>query len=150
MLLVLTLVGVSAMQSTTLEERMAGNSRDRNISLFAAESALRQGERFLNQPVLPAFNGTNGLYQPSLGAVARTWENVDWTDASAINAYTGGSLQGVAGTPAYIIEEMPAVFDTTGSIEAGTPLSQEYYRVTARATGSTNGAVVFLQCTYKR
>ncbi len=152
MLMVLTLLGTTAMQSTTMEERMAGNTRDRNVAFQAAEAALREAERFLNQPVLPAFAGTNGLYQPTQGAGARTWESVDWTDATAVTVYSEGALDGVptARLPAYIIEELPAVFDTSGSLEAGTALSNEFYRATARATGSTAGAVVILQTTYKR
>jgi len=150
MLLVLTLLGTTAMQSTSLEERMAGNTRDRNVAFQAAEAAVREAERVLAQPVLPPFDGNGGRYQPTLGAGARTWETVDWTDASAVTTYSEGTLAGVAGAPAYIIEELPAVFDTSASVEAGTPLVQEYYRVTARSTGTTTSAVVILQSTYKR
>ena len=39
-LFVLTLVGVSAMQSSTLEEKMSGNLRNTNIAFQAAESCL--------------------------------------------------------------------------------------------------------------
>lgn len=150
MLLILTLLGTTAMQSTTLEERMAGNTRDRNVAFQAAEAALREAERVLAQPVLPPFDGTGGRYQPTLGAGVRTWESVNWTDGSAVTVYSEGSLAGVSGAPAYIIEELPPVFDTSSSVEAGTPLIQEYYRVTARAAGATTGAVVILQTTYKR
>lgn len=43
-LVLLTLVGVTAMQNTTLEEKMAGNNRDRNVAFQAAEAALRDAE----------------------------------------------------------------------------------------------------------
>ena len=43
-LLALTLVGVSAMGTSNLEERMSSNDRDRQIAFQAAEVALRQGE----------------------------------------------------------------------------------------------------------
>ena len=43
-LLLMTLIGVTAMQTTTLEERMTGNMRDSNIAFQAAEAALREGE----------------------------------------------------------------------------------------------------------
>jgi len=45
LLLVLTVVGVSSLANTVLEERMAGNMRERQIALQAAEAALREGER---------------------------------------------------------------------------------------------------------
>jgi type IV pilus assembly protein PilX len=44
-LVILTLLGITAMQTGILEERMAGNSRDRNIAFQAAEAALRDGEK---------------------------------------------------------------------------------------------------------
>ncbi len=42
-LLVLTLIGVTAMTTSTLEERMAGNLKDVNLAFQAAESTLRDG-----------------------------------------------------------------------------------------------------------
>lgn len=46
-LLVLTLLGVSSMKSTLLEEKMAGNMRDQSLAFQAAEAALRDGEAFI-------------------------------------------------------------------------------------------------------
>jgi type IV pilus assembly protein PilX len=44
-LMVLTILGVNAMNSTLMEEKMAGNAVDRDTALQAAEAALRAGER---------------------------------------------------------------------------------------------------------
>ncbi|MFK5947321.1 MAG: PilX N-terminal domain-containing pilus assembly protein, partial [Methylococcales bacterium] len=38
MLLLLTLIGITGTQVTSLEEKMAGNARDQNIAFQAAES----------------------------------------------------------------------------------------------------------------
>jgi type IV pilus assembly protein PilX len=46
-LVMLTVLGLSSMQGSTLEERMSGNLRDRNVALQAAELALRDAERDL-------------------------------------------------------------------------------------------------------
>lgn len=43
-LLLLTLIGISSMQSATLQEKMAGSLVSRNQSFQAAEQALRIGE----------------------------------------------------------------------------------------------------------
>ena len=43
-LLLLTIIGLTATQVTGLEEKMAGNLRDRNLAFQAAETALRAGE----------------------------------------------------------------------------------------------------------
>ena len=65
MLLLLTLIGLSGSQVTALEEKMAGNMRDKNLAFQAAESALRAVEATLNPPFpLPTFTaaGTGGFY----------------------------------------------------------------------------------------
>jgi type IV pilus assembly protein PilX len=47
-LVILTMLGVTAMSGTTMEERMAGNARDASIALQAAEAALRDARRDIN------------------------------------------------------------------------------------------------------
>lgn len=47
-LFVMTLLGVAAMQSSLLQERMAGHLRDSHMAFQAAESALRGGEAWLD------------------------------------------------------------------------------------------------------
>ncbi len=49
LLVVVTLVGVGAMQSTTLQEKMAGNLRDSNLAFQASEAVLRHCENILVQ-----------------------------------------------------------------------------------------------------
>lgn len=151
LLLVLTLIAVSSMQSNVLEERMAGNMRDQDLAFQAAEAALRDGEAFLQTPILPSFDGTNGNYMPvdpSAGE-APLWEKVDWSDASKVHTYNGPSLSGVASKPEYVVEEMPSTA-SGGSLASDTPGIHEMYRVTARAEGGSKTAVVILQSTYKR
>lgn len=43
-LLLMTILAVSSMQGTVLQERMAGNQRDHNLAFQTAEAALRAGE----------------------------------------------------------------------------------------------------------
>jgi Tfp pilus assembly protein PilX len=50
-LLVLTMLGVAAMQSTVLQERMAGNYAERNQAFQMAELAVRTVERMHRQAV---------------------------------------------------------------------------------------------------
>jgi len=47
-LVILTMLGVTAMTGTTMEERMAGNTRDAQLALQAAEAALRDARRDIN------------------------------------------------------------------------------------------------------
>lgn len=148
-LLLMTLIGVTAMQTTVLQERMAGNLRDRNIAFQAAEAALRDAERFLQAPVLPSFNNSNGLLQrvPQGGDVAY-WNSFDWVGNS--REFSGIS-EGLAAHPRYVIEEFPPVADPSGSLEADAPLPEvRLFRITARAVGGSPDAVVVLQTRYRR
>jgi len=67
LLLILTLVGVSGMKMTSLEERMSGNYKDHEMAFQAAEAALVEAENFLENTDLttvdfytdPACSSTN-------------------------------------------------------------------------------------------
>lgn len=154
MLLAMTLIGVTGLSSTTMQERMAGNTREGNIAFQAAEAALRQGEAFLTTATLPDFNGTNGLYKPAPGGTAQRWDvAANWT-GTASKEYTGGlniSDVTLAATPRYMIEELPATPAPGGTQTSDTPAPETgMYRVTARAVGRSDSTVVMLQSTYKR
>lgn len=147
-LVVLTLIGISAMRSSLLQERMAGYSRDNELAFQAAEAALREGEAFLSQAVLPNFDGTNGLYQAADPGDAPVYETVDW---SADSRVFGGTLDGVSQSPRYIIEELPVPAAAPGSLAADEAVGDTgIYRVTARATGGSDAAIVILQTTFRR
>lgn len=148
MLLAMTLLGVTAVRNTTLQERMAGNLRDSNLSFQAAERALREGEEFLRNPTIPPFTGANGLLamQDDAGQ-GSFWSSFDWTT----NGRTAPDLdEHLAGDPLYVIEELPPV-PIAGGSERFAPLPDVgYFRVTARGVGGTADAVTILQTTYRR
>lgn len=151
MLLLMTLLAVSSMRTTILEEKMAGNYKDRNTAFQAAEAGIRAGEGYLRTTmVLPTFDGsTAGLYQPATPPNMAVWQTVDWTDiVNEVVAYVG--LSEVAEQPNYIIEELQPVAEPGGTLEVGTALENRFYRVTSQAVGGTETAVVMLQSTYKR
>ena len=152
-LLVLTLISVTAMQTTSLEEKMAGNMRNKNLAFQAAEAALRAGEGYLSGATLDSFDGTNGLYQPATGSQQR-WEMVDWYTAVNVRTYDkdsdGRDLNDLASMPTYLIEELSVDTGTGGSLEAGTPHDSKLYRVTSRGVGGTANAMVMLQSVFRR
>jgi len=146
-LLVLTLLGVGAMRTTNMQERMAGNLRDSNLAFQAAESALREGEQILQQATLPVFGGTGGLLQRQDEAgQASFWRTYAWDT----NSMTATGVAGTAAAPQYVIEELPPVPATGGSLRFGALPEVGFYRVTARAVGGTTDAVSVLQITYRR
>jgi len=154
-LLLMTLIGISGMQTTVLEEKMSGNFKDRVMSFEAGESALRAAEEYLRVTlVMPSFAANeNGFYEPTSSGAAR-WLVTDWQFAVPGTGddpiVYGGSLNSIATAPTYIIEEMPAINESGGSLETGVVLENRYYRITTRATGGTDTAIVMLQSTYKR
>jgi len=149
-LLLLTLIGVTGMRSTLMQERMAGNDRDRNLAFQTAEAGLRDGESYLASPVLGTFattTNTNGLY------IAKTDGTVWWDGSLAATTWASNGSGSVAGSLTganYIIEELQTVIGSDGSLEAGVPGENKYYRVTARGESGTSNAVVILQSIYKR
>lgn len=151
LLLVLTLIGVTSMSSTTVQERMAGNLRDKNIAFQAAEAALINAESILETAIIPDFDGTNGLYQAPSPPAAPQWQTVDWSVAAQVHTYTDDAIAHVASAPVYIIEELPPVPPAGGSLAADVAVGDiSMYRVTARAVGGTEDAIVILQTTYQR
>lgn len=170
MLLLMTLIGTTGMQATSLEEKMAGNMRNRNLAFQAAESALAAGESFLaTRTVIQlnalnadanAFNctGADGLFPQSgtgCAAVQPIWDNIVWDDKdnNPNNDNTvlyDGNLATVETNPRYIIENM-GCRKADGSVAAvcGAVGDNRVYRITARATGGTADAVVMVQSIYE-
>ena len=147
MLLAMTLLGVTAVRNTTLQERMAGNLRDSNLAFQAAERALREGESFLRSATIPPFVGDDGLLtmQDDAGA-GQFWTAYDW----ATNGREAVGVAHVASSPLYVIEELPAVPIVGGSAKFGQLPESGIYRVTAMGVGGTTDAVAILQSTYRR
>lgn len=147
-LLLITIIGVTAMRSTTMEEHMAGNMQRRDASFQAAEAALRAGEKKLNAATLPAFNGTNGYYPASSPSQKPRWETINWSDPSAVIQYKGTLNHASA---SYFIERLPIAYGPAQSVNASAPATRlSGYRVTARGVDANGNAVVILQSTYKR
>ncbi len=150
-LMVMTMIGLSSMQSTIVEEKMAGNMRDQSVAFQAAETALRAGEVYLGTPILPVFNNSNGLYQPASGMTELpVWETIDWSDTSEVITVSHLTIADAMKNPVYIIEQLAEVVDSSGSLEAALPKVSAYYRVTARASGTSAVSKVVLQSVFKR
>lgn len=146
-LVIMTVLGVTAMRTTTLQERMAGNVRDSNLAFQSAEAALREGEQFLQQATLPPFTGANGLLPMEEDAGQVTfWNAYTWSADGRVTA----SVAGVIAAPRYVIEELPALPAEGDSAKFGALPDVGFYRVTARAAGGTQDAVSILQTTYRR
>jgi type IV pilus assembly protein PilX len=155
MLLVLTLLATASARMTLLEERMTGNTQDRNVAFQAAEAGLRAGEAEAQVPVLPVFDDNKeGLYVPAAAGNLPVWRQVDWTDPadvliSAELADAPGPLADAS--VSYVIEQLPRVATPGETLAADATVDEAtFYRVTSRGVGVSGNAIVTLQTTFKR
>lgn len=160
-LAILTMLGVSGMESTILEERMSGNMRDYTLAFQAAESVLKNAEAWLvTQNTLPitSIDGNTGVWavdsmDPAANDGAYWWDHVNIN--AAWWAANGDALFNVASVntqPVYVIEEYRVV-DTGQSIAIGggeVTLPRTLHRITARAVGVNATTEVKLQSTFVR
>jgi len=159
MLLLLTIIGVTAMRVTGLEEKMAGNSKDQNVAFQAAEVNLRDSEVWLAGLVTePEANttGSNRIWtlnsmDPTAGDAVNWWQERDqaWWQANAVafSASPPPLLPPVTTSPYSITELKQYVSDT---LVLGTNNAQgglTYYQVTARGTGGSDLSKALLQST---
>ncbi|WP_323813027.1 pilus assembly PilX family protein [Cellvibrio sp. NN19] len=160
LLLILTVIGLASIRGSDLQERMAGNMRDRNIAFQASEAALREGEDLLNLPVLPSFSGSVVGYWPDLnkpGAIRprpTAWTAQQWgANSVQLDADTIGET---VEQPRYAIEKVIvtglAASQGSGVDKESIERAQdaEYYRITSRGLGITSDAEVVLQSTFAR
>lgn len=161
-LLILTLITVTAMRHSILEERMAGNTVDHNRAFQAAEAALMDAERYLQSATLDPFTDVHGRYKLNAdnrpawvpGITSESNEDGGFITYGLDRPGAGdqaSAILGLALQPEYIIESFPPVPAPGGSLESGVPLSDlERFRVTARGFGGSESTVVILQSTYQR
>ena len=111
MLLLLTVIGLSSMRGTSLQENMAGNMRDSNLSLQASEAALRKGEEEVTAKFL---DGT-----------LSTLETADLTG-------TYEDFPGISKEPEYAITLLAKIRTST---EVGVPIDDEGALVRVESDG---------------
>lgn len=147
-MVVLTMLALAAMRTTTLEERMSGNARDRDMAFQSAEAALRAGEQVLQGASLPAFaSGTAYTPRIATGTLSTYWQN---THPWATQSVAAWQPAGTSAAPRFVIEEMGAGTCTGGSIVFGPTTGCGVFRVTARGAGRSANTIVILQAVFKR
>lgn len=151
LLLVVTIIGVAGMQVTTLQERMAGNTKSRSIALEAAEVAVRDAEEYLDAIVATSDFDASGPYY-SQGNAPDPFASATWSGGSA--EQFSGSLTGLdsAENPAYFVEWV-------GTVTAqNSPQMNNYgqttmptvsgFRIVARGTDASGNARVYIESYY--
>lgn len=168
LLLVITILGLSSMRGTSLQERMSANLRDRGLAFQAAEAALREAEASLADlepsafpsPLDPARYAddvcddnpcVDGLCsRPDPKCTDRWLSDNAWRNASAGLA---AGLGGLAIAPQYFIEHIPADIPSWPGCDREVPMSPNcimptnFFRITARSAAAGRSTVI-LQTTF--
>jgi type IV pilus assembly protein PilX len=153
LLLVMTLLGLSSMRGTVLEERMSGNMFDRGLAFQAAEAALREAETLIVDvpPVFPAAGCNAGfcaLQVPVLGtpepALDPAFDGA-WRTATA-------NVGTLAVQPQFLIEDMGLGETTLGCSGEPEDTRSKFcevprYRISARSSAADR-AQILLQSTF--
>ena len=173
-LVVLTMLGVTAMTGTTFEERMAGNARDAALAYHSAEASLRKArDTILGLAGAPAphegnfvkTTNANGLCEAGL-CTPRTYvkdvatvppdipAGVNWSETADSGATTlayaksgdTDRLRGVSKQSRYIIEMfcLPLLGSSVGSVADACRV----WRFTAVGWGKNPNTQVTVQETY--
>ena len=152
-LVLVTLMGLTTMKSSLLQERMSGGNADKALAFQAAELALRDAELHILTNLTSVSDFADGcvasLCLPATDGTSVA-DTVDW-ESNRVATYGAGSgaaaVGGVARQPKYIIELLPDMPPPLGnSVKAastGTP-----YRITVIGYGKQENTRVVLQSTY--
>ncbi len=168
-LLVMTVLGIASISDTMLQERMASNSRQMQVGMESAESALREAEAWLatQSPVQDTFlvrfatGAVGDLHLYSMVAPPGEREPPDafaannpatWDDTNSIQVVT--PVKGVDGDldnqPRYVVEYLgrigPPPLDPNSE---DLDLRTHAFRITALGYGADEGARYVLRSHYR-
>jgi type IV pilus assembly protein PilX len=154
MLLVMTVLGIAAMQVTRMEERMAGNSRDVNLAFQGAEAGLRDyEERIRLMTTRPTYCSTapcavwnRDVAPPDLRNQPLSWWN---TNAREYGIAGAQEIQESTRDPLVVTESLGFVPDSL-SVGHGPPEGRDFYKITSNSSGASNTANAVLETTYTR
>jgi len=165
LLVILSLLGVTAARLQTSEERMARNEANHQMGAQAAEAALRNAEANI------AGGAFTALTSNTAGQYTLDWNNgpwaslINWNDPTQTLSYSAPVTAGVAAGPAlgalpptvpsptYVVEQPPAVTrpgDNLACTGYRCPTGTVWvYRETATGTGADQSTTTTLQSIYR-
>ena len=165
----LTMLALSGMRDSTLQEKMAGASRDSGLAFQAAESALRDAENCITGATPGcAFDATNDAHFSKDDAAfpehndlfnAATWAALDPPgDPTELAGVPSKGKGDAADGVNYIIRQASTVDDEAGGEELCNPLEyarcgddsdEAVYEITARGAGESGAGQSVLRVYYR-
>ncbi len=152
LLIAMTLLGVTSIQTTRTEIAMAGNLREAGLTFNAAESGLRFAETFVETSIT-----TTDYADVTIGLYAEADVDPDYADYTiwAASQDAAFSLAYVVEDPKFIIRYLGdrsqnevAKINIGGYGTAQPGITVSNFRVTARGTGQSGNARRFIQSYY--
>lgn len=155
LLLVLSVLAITASQTTRMEERMAGNARDVELAFQAGEAGLRAAEVRIQEDLAPKGPSPVECDDPATcDADSRdNTETLDFVEQDVEwwgeNAHAlGKSLAYIDVEPHFYTEVWADVPDTL-TVGSSMPKSGTmYYTNTTRSQGATDTAVTLIESNY--
>jgi type IV pilus assembly protein PilX len=155
LLLVLSILAVTASQTTRMEERMAGNARDTELAFQAGEAGLRAAEAAIQEDLSPEGNlvyGCTGSVTCEKLAAREDTAALDFVDQDTEwwgenGAALGKDLADISLEPHYYSQVWVDVSDTLTKGASQAPGTM-YYKSISRAQGATATAVTLIESTY--
>ena len=153
LLLVMTILSITVMQMSRVQERMAGNTRDLNVAFETAEAAARDGEQRIYAQTAPVFCSAVPCTMWDDGSFTDVADQSQtWWDTNALQFAdkAGNAMTGVSRNPQIIIEHV-ALVRTDGDVALGIPpKGRDFFRITARSTGASGLTNTVVQTTLAR
>lgn len=148
---VMVVIGITAVNFTSLGEKLTGNQRNQELALQAAESALVDAESWLTaqlevpEAIQTCASPPCDLYTlgsfTNLNLKGHSWWQTNGSPFS-------GQLDGVNSQPAYIIQEHAFVpYELTPDARSKGE-GYYYYKITARGTGGNDTAARTVESVY--
>ena len=166
----LTMLALSSMRDTTMQEKMAGASRDSGLAFQAAESALRDAENCItgttagcafDEVANPAHFAQDDAAFPDHNTLfdATTWNTIDPPgEPTALEGVPSKGKGDATDGVNYIIRQASTVSGGAGGAEIGlggygdsAPTeSQAIYEITARGAGASGAGQSVLRVYYRQ
>jgi type IV pilus assembly protein PilX len=151
-LITLTILGLTTMQSTRTEVSMAGNLRESGITFNAAEAGLSNAESFVGGSI-----SKNVYTDPDTGLFNKTDEDPDYfADPTWVASQAASiTLPHVAEQPKFVVKYLgdraqnDAALINIGGYGSGQPGKiVSNFRITAKGFGQTSNSVRYVQSYY--
>lgn len=141
LLVAVTLLGVSAMQGTILQERMSANQRDMEEAFNAAEIAVRRGETQLLSDALQFLGNTQFTGRPAhWGPVHEEWQRF-----TSITLPDNMDSSRYVTAPSFYVAPRGTICE---SVDVSSECD-ELFTITAKGTGRNTNTFVVLESTYR-